>query len=317
MKKKKKSFLIAGFLIIANLSFLLFSEEVYRLRMNFYASSWGTLIFIIPYRAYAEVGADLVLQTENKATGKVFNFLKIGSPVYYVQTIDFIPKEIHARVGAKSVKEGVKFGNKKLKEICKNYPIFCKNIPPEKKKALPFLFKRVGKDVFHFFREKKGNIPEDSIYNGIELYYAWPAKSKFGIPSYNMLKASLCFFNIRFREFENGGKSHYRVLNINLNKCLNEVLYYAVPAVKRFVHLRQKRLFHMNFEREIKDGNIFLKGESFPDVKVWGKFKIKYFKREIIIDSSKEEIVSDKIFLSIKDFKGRGGEGSIELFKIK
>ncbi len=316
MRKRKKSFLIIGFLIIVSLNLPVYSE-IYRLKMNFYASSWGTLIFIIPYRAYAEVGADLFLKTKKVKEGKEFKFLKIGSPVYYVQTIDFIPKEIHARVGAKTIKEGVNFGKKKLKNICKNSPIFCKDIPANKKKALPFLFENFREDIFYFFRDDKGKIPEDKVFNGIKLYYAWPATSKFGIPSYDMLKASLCFFNIRYKEYEDSGKNQYKVMNINLNECLNKVLYYAVPAVKRFVHLRQKRLFHMKFTKKVEKNKLLLKGEAFPNVKVWGKFKIKYFKRKIIINPFTKEIISDKISLCVKDSKGRGGVGEIEFYKIK
>ncbi len=313
---KNRSFLIIGFLIAVILSNSSFAN-IYRLRMNFYARSWGTLILIIPYRAYAEVGADLYLN-EIKKDGKFYySFSDIASPVYYVQTIDFIPKEIHARVGAKSIEESVRFGNKKLNQICTTDPIFCENIPKSKKKALPFLFKNFDKNNFEFTRLKNGKIPKESIKNRIELYYAWPANSKFGIPSYNMLKASLCFFNIRFKEYEDSGKSNYRVMNINLNECLNRVLYYTVPAVKRFVHLKQKRLFHMYFKRERQNGNVFFKGEAYPNVKVWGNYKIRYFKREIILKAGSEKFLSDKIELKVTDDKGKGGKGIIEFYKVK
>ncbi len=316
MKVKKKSFLIIGFLIAVILNGFS-SESIYRLRMNFYARSWGKLILIIPYRAYAEVGADLILKVKKKKEGYYYYFNDIGSPVYYVQTIDFIPKEIHARVGAKSIREGVSFGKKKLNTICSHDPIFCKGIPISKKKALPFLFRELKDDNFEFVRLKNGKIPKESVKNRIKLYYAWPARSKFGIPSYDMLKASLCFFNIRYKEYNDTNKKKYRVMNINLNECLNRVLYYAVPAVKRFLHLRQKRLFHQYYIREEKNGRIFLKGEAYPDVKVWGKYKIKYFNREMIINSKTGEFVYDIIRLKVSDEIGRGGEGVIELLKVK
>ncbi len=303
--------------MLINLSFVFSTvnhQKIYRLRLRFNVGSWGKLIFVIPYRAYGEVNADLYLTKTKIGKGEyLFNFKEIASPVYYIQTIDFIPKEIHIRIADTSIKSGFLSGEKILKRRCKEKEFYCKTIPKQKRKSLPFLYKKLNKDIFTFRMFKNGTIPLDTVINRIEMFYAWPSNSEFGIPSYNMLAASLCFLNISYdKPTIKTGK--YRILNINLNKCLNRVLYQAIPTVRRFVKLRQRRLFHLYFEKKKSDDKLIFKGIATPDVKVWGGFHIKKVIREVIF--FKDEIILNRFYIEVFDKKGKGGTGELILEKV-
>jgi hypothetical protein len=276
--------------------------------------SWGKLIFIIPYRAYSEVNADIYLKKTKLDDGNyLFKFYKITTPVYYVQTIDFIPHEIHIRVGDLTIKKGFSYGRKKLNDICLQNKLYCKTVPLSKRKSLPFLFKEFNENIFSFIMNKNGRIFEKSITNRISLFYAWPANSEFGIPSFNMLAASLCFLNIPY-DNSSVGEGKYRILNINLNRCLNKVLYQAIPTVRKFVKLRQKRLFHLHFSKEKKGEVVIYTGVATPNVKVWGKFHIKKVIREIRFE--KGETVFNRFYIEVYDKKGRGGTGEVILKRV-
>ncbi len=276
--------------------------------------SWGKLILIIPYRAYCEVNADIYLKRVKLEDGNyLFKFHKIATPVYYAQTIDFIPKEIHIRVGDLTIKKGFYYGKQKLIDICSHNKFYCETVPLSKRKALPFLFRKINENIFSFIMNNKGRIIEKTITNKIDLFYAWPANSKFGLPSFDMLSASLCFLNI---PYENSpvNENKYRVLNINLNRCLNQVLHQTIPTVRKFVKLKQRRLFHLYYIKEENSEQTTYIGVATPDVRVWDKFHIRKVIREIRF--KKDEIVFNKFYIEVYDKKGRGGKGEVILKKV-
>jgi len=309
---KKIIFILTGLLI----SLSLFSSSTYKLTLKFYAKAWGKLLFIIPYEAYGSVKADLLLNAHNRKEGStLFKFNKLNSPGYYIQTVKFIPEEIHARVVSNTIKGGYAYGKKILKKICKENEFICDSISENKKKSLPFLLKKKNEDIFSFIRNSDGKIPDNKINYNIEPFYAWPSKSEFGVPSYKMLSAALCFFNLRYRRRLIEGNK-YKIVNLSLNHCMNKVLKYAIPTIKKFVKLRQERLFDVYFYKKQTQKRIIYIGSAFPNVEIWGNYKITEFYRKIIFQKNSKKIVFDKINLKVFNKKNKGGEAEIILNKI-
>lgn len=320
--KKRKSFAVVGFILllvslrlwaVSNPTPLEGNGPRYRLKMNFSVKSWGRLALLIPYKAYLEVNGDLFLRVyKDGEKGERFLFDGIGEPGIYMQTIDFIPSEVHVRAASNSIEESVRYGKERLESWKAVNGFFCEKVPPKGFKALPFLFKK-GNGKFTFLRDREGLFPEESVENSLDLYYPWPSKSKFSVPAYKMLAAALTFFNTPFKGAE--GESSYKVININLNRPMNKVLKYTVPAVQKFVQLKQRRLFAVDFLVTREGSWTIYEGESFPEVTVWGGFSIKEYRRRVVMDPKTLELKEDRIYFKILDDKGHGGEGRLELIR--
>ncbi|MFQ6084271.1 MAG: hypothetical protein ACE5WD_13065 [Candidatus Aminicenantia bacterium] len=322
----KKTKLILFILLLT--SFLLSNQTEeklsdYQLRFNLKGYSWGRLLFIIPFRAYLEAKASLLLEAKKNPEGRIFfTYKDINEPGYIMRTIGFSASELHIRIVNHTVKEGVNYGEQCLNTWEKQNPVINKTITPKIKKALPFIFSNNDYPIFVFCRDKKGYIVATSISNKINPKYAWPSDHEIPMKAYGALAETLKLMSrpielLVKEEFDNL-PAEWIERNVNLAPYLNLIAPNLAKVFEIFTHFRQERPFSIKyFIKKLNEQKIIIEGEAEPKVKIWKNYKIHYFYRQLIYDLAQKEVIKERIVMEINDKKGRGGKGYIELIKTE
>ncbi len=325
MKKNSPGFSSSGavkfkifiFLLIF-FNFSLFSEEKYVLWYIMKGKASGKLLFIIPFRVYYENFASVILKAKSEEDGVRFRLSDIGFPGYLLRTIDFMGHEIHIRIASSSIKESLELGSIVLKEWVEEYPEFSKHIKEEKRKVLPFGFKKDDEDSFSFLIKNDGRVDISSLRCNLAPYYLWPFKEEIPLASYDALIQALRLFSRPILMLENGKtEGSWIDEGIDLTYEFNLIGRILEQVIRDFVVFKQEKKFDVLYRAYENNGIVYIKGEAEPNVEIWAGYKITKYIRVIEWDKRRKLILREWMRMEMWGKKDRGGYGEMELRRIE
>lgn len=296
----------------------LFSEEKYVLWYIMKGKASGKILFIIPFRVYYENFASVILKTENEEDGVRFRLSNIGFPGYLLRTIDFMGHEIHIRIASSSIKESLELGGLILKEWVEEYPEFSKHIKREKRKVLPFGFKKNDDDSFSFLIKRDGRVDISSLKCNLTPYYLWPSEEEIPLASYDALVQALRLFSRPILMLENGeSEGSWVDKGIDLTYEFNLIGRILEQVIRDFVVFKQEEKFDVLYRAYENNGIVYIKGETEPNVEIWSGYKITKYIRVIEWEIKRKSILREWMRMEMWGKKGRGGYGEMELRRIE
>ena len=85
-------------------------------------------------------------------------------------------------------------------------------------------------------------------------------------------------------------------------------------VVKSLVTVRQKSPFRLRFRVSASSPEaIEICGECFPDVSLWKDFMIREMFRRVRLRPADRALLDDEIWIGIRNSKGQGGFGRLQL----
>ncbi len=104
---------------------------------------------------------------------------------------------------------------------------------------------------------------------------------------------------------------------LDLSADLNRAAGLLEKVVKSLVTVEQKYPFRLRFRvASSRAEEIEICGEGFPDVPLWKGFMIREMFRRVRLRPADGELLSDEIWLGIRNHKGQGGFGRLLLKRI-
>jgi len=101
---------------------------------------------------------------------------------------------------------------------------------------------------------------------------------------------------------------------LNLTAEFNRLLAVTDKTAKSLVTVKQEFPFHLKFHVSEKGPDeVEICGEAFPDVPLWKSFMIREFFRKVRVRLADGALVSDEIWIGIRNHKGQGGFGRLRL----
>jgi hypothetical protein len=102
--------------------------------------------------------------------------------------------------------------------------------------------------------------------------------------------------------------------DIDLSPNINRLASLLEKVVKSLVTVQQVFPFRLNYcVTENGPDEVEICAESFPDVPIWKDFMIREFLRRVRVRLADEVLIFDEIWLGIRNRKGQGGFGRMQL----
>ncbi len=264
----------------------------------------GKVLFI-PYRAYYELHGEVVFRAEPADWGFRFRLHHLPSPPWLIVTVGFSAEEVHCRTAWFSVQEGVEYGRKVLEEWRKENPYFSSRIRPSRIKPLPFLLPPLEGDDFTFATDRSFRTLKGRTHNRLRPVYPWPAHVDMFMNFFDILAAILD---------EVASMESTPSIRLDFSPFFNRLGPTFHPIVKFFVRFHQER--PISFTQRFLDGTTWklLRGWSFPDVKIWGSFRIKEFEREAVFE--REQLLCESFFMRVENDRGDGGFAWLKIKRL-
>jgi len=198
-------------------------------------------------------------------------------------------------------------------------PEFAERIKTVKK--FPFLLKP-GSNSFAFERDASGFYRDFLV--GLEPRYRhYPAKTGLYFKVFPMLANLLKLLNHRFLPADTtpGGiaalPAEWVGDELDFSADLNQAAGLLEKQVKSLVLVDQKFPFRLRFHvASAGAGEIEICGEGHPDVPLWKGFMIRDVFRRLRLRPADRELLSDELWMGIRNAKGQGGFGRLLLKKM-
>lgn len=296
------------------------ADPTYRLEYHIRGSAVSRLLLFIPLRVYYEASAAIDLTARLRPDGSVaFAFAGLPRSAYVLRTLGFSGKTLALlSVGADEA-EARSFADTLLQQWRRREPEFAGRLKTMKK--FPHRLIVTGPQAFAFERDVHGVYRNFAV--GLEPRYLYhPARTGIYFQVFPTLAELLKILNQRFAPDPVASPfapfpREWTVAGVDFSADLNRVAVLLEKVVKSLVTVRQKSPLSLRF-RVSADGadELEICGESFPDVPLWKDFKIKEVFRRLRLRSADRALLADEFWLGIRNSKGQGGFGSVQLKMI-
>jgi hypothetical protein len=311
----KKLCAIAVFLFIAAPGFS--AELKYSLDYQICGSASSRLLFFFPLRVYYDISASINFTAFSQPDGKTrFAFKNIPRSAYLLRTLGFAGKTL-AMLTADMDEAGTGlFSDNLLALWQKEAPEFAARIKNVKK--FPYLLVNNGNDGLGFTRDNEGSYG-DFILNLEPRYIYHPSRSGIYFNVFPILEELLGMLNHPFtpglgisqvRQFPAEWNGDW----LDLSSAMNRLGAQLEKIVKSLVTVEQHFPFRLKF-RVSENGpeEVEICGEAFPDVPLWKNFMIREAFRRVRVRFVDGVLLLDEIWLGIRNNKGQGGFGRLQL----
>jgi hypothetical protein len=311
----KKLSSIAVFLIFTAAGFA--GELRYRLDYQICGSAVTRLLFFFPLRVYYDASAAMNLTASLQPDGKTrFVFEGIPRSVYLLRTLGFSGKTL-AVLTADAAEAGTGLSSDNIVAFWqKEAPEFAARIKNIKK--FPHLLVMGGKDGLGFNRDGEGRY-ENFVLNLAPRYVHYPSQTGIYFNIFPMLGELLSMLNHPFtpgmgisqaRQFPAEWYGDW----LDFSSDMNRLGQRLEKIVKSLVTIEQRFPFRLKF-RVSENGpeEMEVCGEAFPDVTLWKNFMIREIFRRVRLRLADGVLVSDEIWVGIRNNKGQGGFGRLQL----
>lgn len=293
------------------------AELCYRLEYQICGSAISRLLFIFPLRLYYDTAAVIRFTASVQPDGTTrFVFDCLPRAAYLLRTLGFSGKTL-ALLSADT--DEARAGLQRQEVLAnwrKEAPEFTgriKNI-----KQFPHLLVGGGQGGLSFTRYGDGRYGEFSL--GLETRYLHhPAQTGVYFNVFPMLENILTILSHPFtpglaiaeiRRFPETWEGD----GLDFSSGLNNLAERLEKVVKSLVTVKQQFPFRMLF-RVLENGpeEVEICGEAFPDVPIWKNFMIREARRRVRVRLADGALLLDEIWVGIRNNKGQGGFGRLQL----
>lgn len=311
----KKLCSIAVFLFVAVTGFA--GELKYNLDYQICGSAASRLLFFFPLRVYYDVSASINFTASPQPDGKTkFVFESIPRSAYMLRTLGFGAKTLALlTVDMDEARAGL-FSDNILSLWRKEVPEFAARIKNVKK--FPHFLVKDGTDGLSFSRDNEGRYGD--FFLNLETRFVYrPSRTGIYFNIFPMLGELLNMLNHPFMPGLKISQVHQFPTEWNgdwldFSSDLNRLGAQLEKIVKSLVTVEQQFSFRLKFHvSENGPDEVEICGEAFPDVPVWKSFMIREIFRRVRVRLADEALVLDEIWIGIRNRKGQGGFGRLQL----
>jgi len=293
----------------------------YRLEYRIRGGAISRVLLVFPLRVFYEASVVVDLAARRQEDDSVrFSYSGLPAPAYILRTLGFGGKTLALLTVGGDEANGEAFAGDLLAQWRKQAPEFAARVGNVKK--FPHRLLKTGPQPFAFTRDVAG-IYRDFVLGLMPRYRHYPAKTGIYFNVFPMLADLLKLFNHRFvpsdpaRSIFAPLPSEWSSDALDLSEDLNRAAGLLEKAVKSLVTVQQKHPFRLRFRVTSSSAEeIEICGEGFPDVPVWKGFMIREMFRRVRLRPADGELLSDEIWLGIRNQKGQGGSGHLLLKRI-
>lgn len=294
-------------------------NPTYRLEYQICGSVVSRLLLFIPLHVYYEASAAIDLTALPQPNGATcFIYKGIPRPAYILRTLGFSGKSL-ALLTASEEGDGNNFVDKILMQWRNQAPEFAGRL----KTVIKFPHRLIitGPEAFAFERDSHGYYKNFTV--GLEPRYRYhPAKTGFYFKVFPTLVELLKLLNHRFTPPQAAAPfspfpAEWTGDMLDFSDNLNRVVALLEKAVESLVTVKQKNPFRLNFR--VSDSTaewIEICGQSFPDVPLWKGIMIKEVFHRVRLQLADRMLLSDEFWMGIRNSKGQGGFGRLQLKMI-
>jgi len=292
----------------------------YRLEYSIRGGAISRLLFIFPLRVFYEASAAVDLTAISQEDGSIcFAFARVPRTCFILRTLGFSGKTLALLTVGENEDGSEAFAEEILSLWRSRTPEFAERIKTVKK------FSHLlapGSHSFAFERDAAGFYRDFLV--GLEPRYRhYPAKTGLYFKVFPMLANLLKLLNHRFLPSGSalgGGAvlpAEWDGDELDFSSELNQAAGLLEKQVKSLVAVDQKFPFRLRFH-VVSAGaeEIEICGEGHPDVPLWKGFMLREVFRRVRLRPADRELLSDEIWMGIRNAKGQGGFGRLLLKKI-
>ncbi len=295
-------------------------NPTYRLEYQICGSVVSRLLLFIPLHVYYEASAAIDLTALPQPNGATcFIYKGIPRPAYILRTLGFSGKSL-ALLTASEEGDGNNFVDKILMQWRNQAPEFATRVKAVKK--FPHRLIITGPEAFAFERDNHGYYKNFTV--GLEPRYRYhPAKISIYFKAFPTLAELLKLLNHRFTPGQAGARfgpfpAEWTGDGLDFSADLNRVAALLEKTVKSMVTVQQKSPLRLHFRVGASTSKeMEICGESFPDVPLWKGFMIKEVFRRVRLRPADRALLADELWLGIRNSKGQGGFGRLQLKMIE
>ena len=290
----------------------------YRLEYWIRGGAISRLLFIFPLRVFYEASASVDLTAISQDDGSIcFSFARVPRTCFILRTLGFSGKSLALlTVGAD---DSEAFAEEIISHWRSRTPEYAARVKTVKK--FPFLL-APGPHFFSFERDASG-FYRDFMVGLKPRYRYYPAKTGIYFNVFPMFANLLKLLNHRFLPTHAAPgvgavfPAEWEGDELDFSAELNHAAGLMEKQVKSLVTVDQKFRFRLRFHAAFSGAEeIEICGEGHPDVPLWKGFMLREVFRRIRLRPANRELLSDEIWLGIRNAKGQGGFGRLLLKKM-
>ena len=297
------------------------AEMTYRLEYQICGSAISRLLLFIPLRIYYESEAAVDLTAHPQPGGGTrFTYGGLPTPAYVLRTLGFAGKTLALLSVDCRDDNGQSVAADLLSQWPKRAPEFAERVKAVKK--FPHRLEEVGPESFTFVRDRTGFYRDGSVKLR-SRYRFHPSTTGIFFNVFPMLWELLKLLNHRFATGQDGAAGDrlpaaWAGEDVDFSADLNRVAVLMEKVVRSMVTVRQHSPFRLHFRsRATAAGEIEICGEAFPDVVLWKGFMIREVFRKVRLRGEDRVLLADEIWIGIRNNKGQGGFGRLQLKMIE
>jgi hypothetical protein len=296
---------------------LISAELKYSLDYQICGSAASRLLFFFPLRVYYDISVSINFMATLQPDGKTrFVFENIPRSAYLLRTLGFAGKTL-ALLTADMDEAGTGIYSDNLLSFWKKeVPEFAARVKSVKK--FPHFLARDGKEGLSFSRDNDGRYG-DFVLNLEPRYIYYPSRTGIFFNIFPLLGELLNMLNHPFtpglgisqvRQFPAEWNGDW----LDLSSAMNRLGAQLEKIVKSLVTVEQHFPFRLKFQvSENGPEEVEICGEAFPDVPLWKNFMIREVFRRVRLRRADGALVLDEIWIGIRNNKGQGGFGRLQL----
>ena len=318
-----KAFAGAILLIVLVASACADMDDPYRFTCELEGFARGRVLLIFPYRAFYRSRVSAVFRAVPLPDGrKKFRLEKVDDTGIMARTTGFSGRTLVILSADREGERGIAKGRIFWKELREKVPYF------------PRFIERVKDFQFRFFSSPAGSIVFSRSSGGVHyLEYAnpdvryrhHPEELRINFNLYRIMGEMVRLYNHDFRpplntwDFTSGRLIPGLWLSdsLDFSASINAIASLASRFVASLRDFRQESRFRLIYSPMPEGaGKIRIHGRSYPDVRIWGSFRIKRLERRIVLEMRSGRLLTDDLEARISKGKGGGMTVTAKLERI-
>ncbi|MCX6553679.1 MAG: hypothetical protein NTZ12_01490 [Candidatus Aminicenantes bacterium] len=313
----KKPCAIALFLFSSLVAEAGAAESRYCLEYRICGSAISRVLFFFPLRVYYDTSVAVHFTSSVRPDGKTsFMLEKIPRSAYLLRTLGFGGKTLAILSVDVDEARAKLFRESLLAQWRQDAPEFSARV--KNVKQFPHLLAKTGVEGLSFTRDSEGRYGDIAL-NLENRYVYYPARTGIYFNIFPMLGELLGMLNHPFlpgmeiaqiRRFPIAWDGDWLDFSADMNRLGGQL----EKVVKSLVTVGQKFPFRLKFRvHETGPEAVEICGEAHPDVPIWKNFMIREAFRRIRLRLADGTLVLDEIWIGIRNNKGQGGFGRLQL----
>jgi len=290
----------------------------YNFTYNFQTDMKGRILLVVPYRFFHEASASVnFIAVKNKEDHDEFCFAGIGGTGYVMTTGGLTGTSLYFFTADYDLEKAAKFRENKIVDFKKAEPYYSKNIRKIRRRPMKIL--STTDDSIRFSRDPRGI----HHHSRVNLQLTDPHSFTYS----NIYKILGKILNLYNHSFLPGGVDKPNVNRLeqyihrvwfskplDFSRPLEEAIRLSSEYAEKNTRFKQNQKFKIQYRiTALDNNNMEICGESYPDVIIGKKMKIRHVIRKIKLRLEDGVLIEDMIYIDFKDKKGKGGTIRLKL----